>query len=138
MTATGRLLPVTIEIPSTFDRLLLGETGHSSPIKSDSVCTIGSGPIYIPKLRLIFFDIFFKSTPASGISCVAPVYLLSTFRKVDTASLATCAFALTIPSHFEKPLILDLPVERLLGRCPSAGPQSWGYPAQPPLFILYK
>ncbi len=29
MTAHGRLLPVTIGIPSTLDRLLLGESGHS-------------------------------------------------------------------------------------------------------------
>ncbi len=28
MSAIGRLLPVTIGIPSTLDRLLLGESGH--------------------------------------------------------------------------------------------------------------
>ena len=29
MAAHGRLLPVTIRIPSTLDRLLIGDSGHS-------------------------------------------------------------------------------------------------------------
>ncbi len=37
MSAIGRLLPVTIGIPSTLDRLLLGESRHSS---KEFICSV--------------------------------------------------------------------------------------------------